>query len=228
MATSTTIYVVRHGQSTWNKEGRWQGRTVHPPLTELGREQAQMAAIFLEDRNVQYVVSSRMERTRETASIMAKHLGIEEVGIIEDLQEKDIGKYAGMMNEEVTRERRENEAAFLEEIESDADLGIRIERALREIGKKFPNKTVLAVSHSGFIRCAFRHLGTADPSLANLEGCVVFCDNENEKISLGDRILPPRPTDQDRPRTNGSGIVRDGGGGSISTAGASRENAADE
>lgn len=37
------LHLVRHGQSTWNVEHRVQGQTMHPPLTELGREQADLA-----------------------------------------------------------------------------------------------------------------------------------------------------------------------------------------
>ena len=39
-----TVHLVRHGQSTWNVEGRLQGQTVHPELTERGRREAAEAA----------------------------------------------------------------------------------------------------------------------------------------------------------------------------------------
>lgn len=71
---------------------------MEPPLTELGIEQAQMAAQFLKDRNIQVVVSSRMNRTRQTARIIANHLGIEEVDIVEDLQEQDVGRFSGWLH----------------------------------------------------------------------------------------------------------------------------------
>ena len=40
----THIVLVRHGQSTWNLEHRLQGQTMHVPLTDLGRAQAEQAA----------------------------------------------------------------------------------------------------------------------------------------------------------------------------------------
>jgi len=94
MMTSTTIYAVRHGESTWNREKRWQGRAIPLPLTEVGVEQAEVAGQFLKDRNIQVIVSSPTVRTQQTARIIAS---IEEVIVVDDLAERDIGPYSGMV-----------------------------------------------------------------------------------------------------------------------------------
>ena len=70
------ILWVRHGQSTWNVLDRLQGHELSPPLTELGREQAQDAAESLADRGVVRLLSSPATRALETAEIIAAHLGL--------------------------------------------------------------------------------------------------------------------------------------------------------
>jgi broad specificity phosphatase PhoE len=71
------ILWVRHGQSTWNVLDRLQGHELSPPLTDLGREQAQDAAEALADRGVVRLLSSPATRALETAEIIGAHLGLE-------------------------------------------------------------------------------------------------------------------------------------------------------
>jgi broad specificity phosphatase PhoE len=71
------ILWVRHGQSTWNVLDRMQGHELSPPLTDLGREQAQDAAEALADRGVVRLLSSPATRALETAEIIAQRLGLE-------------------------------------------------------------------------------------------------------------------------------------------------------
>jgi broad specificity phosphatase PhoE len=71
------ILWVRHGQSTWNVLDRMQGHELSPPLTDLGREQAQDAAEALADRGVVRLLSSPATRALETAEIIAGRLGLE-------------------------------------------------------------------------------------------------------------------------------------------------------
>ena len=71
------ILWVRHGQSTWNVMDRMQGQAVHPPLTELGREQSAAAAVELADLGITEILSSPAVRARETADIIAARLGLD-------------------------------------------------------------------------------------------------------------------------------------------------------
>lgn len=196
MVTSTTIYAVRHGESTWNKERRLQGRAIEPPLTELGIEQAEMAAQFFKDLSIQAVVSSPMERARQTARIIAKHLNIEQdLRIVEGLAECDVGRFSGMLYTQVHKERRENEGAYFQEVEADADIALRVEKAFREIAQLFPDRTVLAVTHCGSIKSIVRRLDkerVCDPK--NLEGNIFYCQNLNEQVTIGNTILPGHHT----------------------------------
>ncbi|WP_229054483.1 histidine phosphatase family protein [Aeromicrobium sp. Leaf350] len=67
---------LRHGQSTWNAAGRFQGHTPYPPLTRLGVEQAQAAALHAQELGIEHVVSSPAVRARQTAMIVARALDL--------------------------------------------------------------------------------------------------------------------------------------------------------
>jgi broad specificity phosphatase PhoE len=63
------IYVVRHGQTDWNLEGRFQGR-IDIPLNEKGKNQAKKTKEKLEGIEFDKVFSSPLKRALETAQII--------------------------------------------------------------------------------------------------------------------------------------------------------------
>lgn len=70
-----TLYVLRHGQTVWNLEGRFQGQQ-DSPLTELGVNQATRLAESLEAIGSSRLFSSPLGRARNTAAVVAKKIGI--------------------------------------------------------------------------------------------------------------------------------------------------------
>jgi probable phosphoglycerate mutase len=92
------LHLVRHGQSVWNVEGRLQGQTAHPELTDLGRTQAQSAADLLAERitGTVAVVSSDLVRARQTADVIAATLGVT-VTSDPDLREQSVGELEGVL-----------------------------------------------------------------------------------------------------------------------------------
>jgi broad specificity phosphatase PhoE len=96
------ILWVRHGQSTWNVIDRMQGQAVHPPLTDLGREQAAQAAKNLDSFDVTEILSSPAVRARETADIIAAELGLAvqvEPLLVERGLEEEIGAVLGRVQQ---------------------------------------------------------------------------------------------------------------------------------
>ena len=67
------IVLVRHGQTEWNKEGRFQG-IVDIPLNEIGKQEARFASNLLKQQKWDVVISSPLQRARETASIINEQL----------------------------------------------------------------------------------------------------------------------------------------------------------
>ena len=93
------LYLVRHGQSEWNRIGRIQGRS-ESPLTDLGREQAaalgRMLRAVLPDPGLD-IVASPLARAFETAEIIAGELGrtADEVRADRRINDFDVGVLAG-------------------------------------------------------------------------------------------------------------------------------------
>src|SRR3954471_3985163 len=96
--TTTRLLLVRHGQSEWNAQGRWQGQA-DPPLTDLGRAQARAAARSV--GSVDGIFASELQRATETAAIIAEELGLGPVLIDEGLRERDAGAWSGLTRDEI-------------------------------------------------------------------------------------------------------------------------------
>ena len=102
------IYLIRHGQTDWNRAGKIQGmRDI--PLNEAGREQARRLAEGMAGRPVARVFSSSLQRARETAQILADSQGIP-LYLVKGLEEISYGDWEGMSMEEI-RQRFPNEFA---------------------------------------------------------------------------------------------------------------------
>ncbi|MGB3482979.1 MAG: histidine phosphatase family protein [Mycobacterium sp.] len=76
---SRHLWLVRHGESTWNAQGRMQRQVSHPPLTARGTMQAYAAGYSLQDKQIERIVSSDAVRAIQTAQAMATILGAETV-----------------------------------------------------------------------------------------------------------------------------------------------------
>ena len=97
----TRVLLIRHGQSEWNADGRWQGQA-DPPLTDLGRHQALHAARNL--GTVDAIVASDLQRASETALIIADALGVGPVVLEPGLRERDAGEWSGLTRAEIERD----------------------------------------------------------------------------------------------------------------------------
>ena len=70
------LWVVRHGESTWNALGRLQREIAHPPLTARGTTQAYAAGYTLRNKKIDHIVCSDAVRATQTAKAMATVLGL--------------------------------------------------------------------------------------------------------------------------------------------------------
>ena len=97
----STIYIVRHGETLWNAEGRIQGHT-DVDLTEKGREQARATARRLSGIPFHVAYSSDMSRTRDTALVI---LGERSTPLhsVPELREYNKGVFEGLTPEEYRR-----------------------------------------------------------------------------------------------------------------------------
>jgi probable phosphoglycerate mutase len=97
------ILLIRHGQTTYNVEGRLPGQLPGVPLTDEGRRQAHAAAVALSAVPLSAVLTSPLERARETAEILARGWG---VAVREDprLMDTDVRRWAGQKLEDVNKQ----------------------------------------------------------------------------------------------------------------------------
>jgi broad specificity phosphatase PhoE len=97
------ILLVRHGQTTYNVEGRLPGQLPGVPLTDEGRRQAHSAAVALSAVPLSAVLSSPLERARDTAEILARGWGLP---VREDprLMDTDVVRWAGQKLDDVNRQ----------------------------------------------------------------------------------------------------------------------------
>lgn len=158
------VHLVRHGQSTWNREGRLQGQTIHPTLTELGRSQASAAATTLRGivDGPAVLWSSDLVRAAQTAAVIGARLGLP-VKHDEALREQFLGRLEGRLVRDL-RPQPTPPGRHVGEIrwgggESTADVHRRVGRFLaRELGgatlrrRGIPHLVV--VSHGDTIRAA--------------------------------------------------------------------------
>jgi probable phosphoglycerate mutase len=96
-----TVFLLRHGETEWSRDGRHTGRT-DVPLTETGRGEARQAGRALGDREFARVLVSPLARARETAELAGLRGPVE---ICEDLREWDYGEYEGRTTAEIRLDR---------------------------------------------------------------------------------------------------------------------------
>lgn len=187
-APRTRLLLVRHGESTWNADGRWQGQA-DPPLSTLGEQQATEAAQRADAFDA--IWSSDLTRARQTAEIIAKQLGLD-VRLDARLRERDAGEWQGHTRAEIDEQWPGYLATGRRPpgFEEDQDLGERVLDAITEIRRAHSGGSVLVVAHGGVVRTLERNLGDdLDGLLPNLGGRWLDWLADPEGWSLGDRVV---------------------------------------
>lgn len=184
----TRLLLARHGETDWNRAGRWQGHA-DPPLNDAGRRQAEMLAEQLADDGVAAIYASDLRRARQTADVVARRLGIAVVAT-SALREIDVGSWSGLTRAEVEARFPEGFARWLQgEIGHDGEtreeLTARVVPAVERIAAAHLGSTVLVVTHGGVIRAVRRH-ASGDPGDA-IENCATV------DVELVEGVLALRP-----------------------------------
>lgn len=176
----TRIMLVRHGESHWNAEHRYQGQQ-DSGLTDLGREQAERVGHRLLDELGEAAViwSSDLPRAHDTSAPYARLAGLS-VTCDPRLRELDIGTWGGRRLTDVAEEHPAvvEAAARGEDVrrgggETFAEMRARVTACLSEIvarsGAETETRTVVVFSHGGTIRVAAAHAaGVPSPGHATL------------------------------------------------------------
>lgn len=150
----TTICIVRHGETDWNAQKRFQGRE-DIQLNEKGKEQARIVANYLKKSEWHIIVSSPLKRASMTAEIIGEYLGVSEIMTSDAFIERDFGEASGMTLEQ-------QKIAFLDGTipgkENDDVLADRVIRGLDFLVKENEGKNIIVISHGAVINVLLKHI----------------------------------------------------------------------
>ena len=170
----TRLLLIRHGQTPWNADGRWQGHG-NPGLTEEGLAQARALALSLVQEGLYgsgqdlretprgepwtRVVSSDLERARQTAVCVAEALGLP-IEFDRRLRELDVGAWSGLTRDEIARRDPERLRRFEGgeplirpgEGESRVEIRERTHQLVSDFARRFSGDRIIVVTHLGVIR----------------------------------------------------------------------------
>ena len=179
------LLVVRHAESVWNLDGRWQGHA-NPPLSTAGAAQARAAAAGLDGVNC--IVSSDLDRALETAEIIAETLDAGPVICDPGWRERSVGLWQGLTSEQIERDYPGALAAgnYPSGWESDESLIERVLAAAHRIGTRVSSGNVLVVSHAGVIYTLERYFDCVFERTGNLGGRRILV--QSGEVRLQERI----------------------------------------
>lgn len=146
---NSEIVLIRHGETDWNLDRRYQG-TSDTPLNDLGKRQAQALADEMRGQEWDAIVSSPLQRAWSTALPIAEALGMSDDLLIPDprLMERAYGAAEGY----TLAEREELFPGDVwDGLESREDLSARSVSTIEEYVNRFPNQRLLMVTHGTWI-----------------------------------------------------------------------------
>lgn len=160
--SETTLIVVRHGETLWNREKRMQG-TTDTQLSEIGLAQARAVGRRLAARDFKALYSSDLSRARDTARVIGEHCG-HEVVIDARLQERRFGIFEGLTAAEIVARYPDEHARFASrdpdyEVpggECARKFTLRCLGALAEIADRHRGGEVVVVTHGLVLDSLYR------------------------------------------------------------------------
>jgi broad specificity phosphatase PhoE len=153
----TRILLARHGETDWNRDGRWQGHNDRP-LNAAGREQARALGAHLAGQAIDLLYSSDLARARQTAEAVELATGLRAI-VDTDLREVDVGEWEGCNREQARardpawyREWLDGAVAGYRGGETYLELHRRSVRAFERVLEAADGRTAVVVCHGGNIR----------------------------------------------------------------------------
>ncbi|MGE5583173.1 MAG: histidine phosphatase family protein [Bacillota bacterium] len=173
------IYLIRHGQTAWNNEGRIQGN-VDTDLDSIGQKQADLTGKRLAGQQIDQIFCSDLHRAVQTGEIINKHLQAELI-IESGLREIKYGQWEGRQWEDIRAHYPEYVEKWLHDRinlpapggESFADLQKRLQGVITRI-KNQSSQNVLIISHAGVLKtltCIFLELNLENHSKFVFRNC---------------------------------------------------------
>jgi 2,3-bisphosphoglycerate-dependent phosphoglycerate mutase len=164
----TRILLARHGETDWNREGRWQGHS-DQPLNATGIAQAKALGRRLAGEKLNALYTSDLLRATQTAAEVTRETGLQAI-LTPRLREVDVGDLAGIDRAEAARRYpdwytrwREGTDDSYPGGEQFSDLRVRALAALDRIAARHADGSAVAVCHNGIIRAIALHVLGLEP-----------------------------------------------------------------
>ena len=154
------LLLIRHGQTNWNLEQRFQGQS-DIPLNETGRKQAAALADRLSAKQFDAIYSSDLQRAAETAAIILQMSGFNpDLHPDSRLREVNFGDWEGLTYDEIRAKHPDPLAAWEADIFKNAPpngetlegLAVRVQSMLDELREKHEDQNILIVAHGGVLQ----------------------------------------------------------------------------
>lgn len=169
------FYIFRHGETDYNKERRWQGCGLNPPLNETGVAQAKELTGLLQDKDLQIIYSSPLKRALQTAEIVNETFRLP-IEIIPDLREGCFGEAEGMLKTEIAQKYPDIFEAWYNG-EDDMDIGFPEGETKRQMQERMlgvlerlrdvPYQRIGIASHGSSIRYLLMAFGQKPHRMPN-------------------------------------------------------------
>jgi len=165
----TRIILVRHGETKWNKEGRYQGQ-IDTDLSEEGLRQTELVAEALKDTHIDVFYGSPLRRSYQTAQMIAKYHDDAPVRVEARFTEISHGEWEGLLSTEVDAKygqmvkdwKDQPHTVHMPGGEHLEQVQERSMAAIHDIVEKHPNQTVLVAAHDAInkvIICGVLEIG---------------------------------------------------------------------
>ncbi|GAA2306896.1 histidine phosphatase family protein [Nonomuraea roseoviolacea subsp. roseoviolacea] len=204
---SKRIVCLRHGQTLWNVEHRFQGHS-DIPLDETGQAQAARAASLLASLRPSMIVSSDLQRANDTALALGRLVGLD-VAVDKDFRERGGGQWEGLTRDEIAARWPEEYVAWeAPDGEPVTDVAARVAAAMRRWAARLDDDGLLVIaSHGAALRLGICELlGLPEelwPALGGLGNCSWSVLQEGRKgwrlLEHNAGTLPEPISSDDRP-----------------------------
>lgn len=170
------IYVVRHGETIENANNCLVGR-INSSLTENGIEQAKKLRKYFEDKKIDLIISSPLDRCKQTAQLISNKIPII---YSDDLLGRDHGEFTGMPRDSINFDEYWNYYKDIKykKAESVKTLYNRVAKLIEDLKKKYDDKNIIIVTHSGIIRVLYYYFkGIPEDGILSeitIRNCEVF------------------------------------------------------
>ncbi len=183
------IYLVRHGQTNWNKEGRIQG-VVDIPLNTIGIKQAMDKRRLFENHHFTNIYTSPLSRAKQTAEIISSKAKVDNFEISDDLIEYNFGERDGLTFEEDARRFQRDMAKGEKPDYGEEDEKHFIERLSRILVKAAQQEgNVMIVSHGAVLSTLIDMLLPPEQQGQNFLSNSSVCAIDNRWNDEGNLVL---------------------------------------